>query len=99
VKRYDERFRKDAVELLINSGRGVKAVARELGISVQTLRGWRDEFLGKAEGQQPAGMPSVREAYEELRRLRSENVLLKRQREILKKALSILSDPPAGGMR
>ena len=100
MKRYDEGFRKDAVETLIKSERSVRRMARELGISIQTLRNWRDAYLGKEDGEQAReGMPTVRQAYEELRQLRAENVVLKRQRDILKKALSILSDPPGGGMR
>jgi transposase len=99
VKRYEEGFRKDAVEMLINSDRSIEQLARELGVSEQTLRNWRNAYLEKNGGKQPEGMPTVKQAYDELRRLRSENATLKRQREILKKALSILSDPPAGGMR
>lgn len=99
MKRYDEEFRKDAVETLIKGGRPLKRLARELGVSIQTLRNWRDAYLGKMDGRQPEGMATVRETYEELRRLRSENMTLKRQRDILKKALSILSDPPAGSMQ
>jgi transposase len=99
VKRYEEGFRKDAVETLIKSGRSLKRLARELGVSVQTLRNWRDAYLGKEDGQQVEGMPAVRQTYDELRKLRAENAVLKRQRDILKKALSILSDPSAGGMR
>jgi transposase len=97
VKRYDEAFRKDAVETLINSGEPLKRVARDLGVSTWTLRVWRNAYLAKAEPPE-AGMPSVREAYNELRKLKAENRVLKRQRDILKKVLGILSEPSAGGM-
>jgi transposase len=96
VKRYDEAFRKDAVETLINSGEPLKRVAREIGVSSWTLRKWREAYLEKAEPE--AGMPSVRETYNELRKLKAENRVLKRQRDILKKVLGILSEPPEGGM-
>lgn len=33
VKRYDEEFRKDAVEILINGDRSLRRLARELGVS------------------------------------------------------------------
>lgn len=98
MKRHGEAFRKDAVELLINSGDPVKQVARELGISTWTLRRWREAYLSKAVPPEP-GMPSVRETYEELRKLKAENRDLKQQRDLLKKVLSILSEPPAGDMR
>ena len=97
MRRYDEAFRKNAVELLINSGETLKHVAREVGVSTWTLRVWRNGYLAKAQPPEP-GMPSVREAYAELRKLKAENQVLKRQRDILKKVLGILSEPPTGGM-
>jgi len=99
VKRYDEEFRKDAVEMLINGDRSIRRLARELGVSPQTLRNWQAAYLGKKGGQTAEGMTGVKQTYDELRRLRTENVTLKRQRDILKKALSILSEPSAGDMR
>lgn len=98
MKRYDEEFRKDAVEMLINGDRSIRRLARELGVSPQTLHNWWDAYFGKKDNHQAEGMLGVKQTYDELRRLRTENVVLKRQRDILKKALSILSEPPAGGM-
>jgi transposase len=99
VKRYDEEFQKDAVEMLINGDRSIRKLARELGVSPQTLRNWKDVYLGKKARQSGKEIADVKQTYEELKKLRVENVTLKRQRDILKKALSILSEPPAGGMR
>ena len=42
---------------------------------------------------------SAEELFEEVRKLRCENEYLKRQREILKKAASILAEDPQLGMR
>ncbi|WP_079040168.1 transposase [Streptomyces prasinus] len=39
-KRYTAEFKKDAVELVRSSGRTVTEVARELGGSAESLRGW-----------------------------------------------------------
>jgi len=99
VKRYDEEFQKDAVEMLINGDRSLRKLARELGVSPQTLRNWKDVYLGKKARQSGKDIADVKQTYEELRELKVENATLKRQRDILKKALSILSEPPAGGMR
>jgi len=99
VKRYDEEFQKDAVEMLINGTRSIRQLARELGVSPQTLRNWKDVYLGKKARQSGKEIADVKHTYAELRKLKAENATLKRQREILKKALSILSEPPAGGMR
>ncbi|MFC8247865.1 transposase [Streptomyces chartreusis] len=40
TKRYTEGFKQDAIALVDSSGKMVTAVARELGISSQSLRGW-----------------------------------------------------------
>ena len=99
MKRYDEEFQKDAVEMLINGNRSLRKLARELGVSPQTLRNWKDVYLGKKANQSGKDIADVKQTYEELQKLKVENATLKRQRDILKKALSILSEPPAGGMR
>ncbi|GAA2565454.1 MULTISPECIES: transposase [Streptomyces] len=40
TKRYTEEFKRDAIALVDSSGRTVTAVARELDISSESLRGW-----------------------------------------------------------
>ncbi|MFD9967734.1 transposase [Streptomyces sp. NPDC059011] len=39
TKRYTEEFKQDAIALVDSSGKTVTAVARELGISSESLRG------------------------------------------------------------
>ncbi|MGW1104313.1 transposase [Streptomyces sp. NPDC002540] len=40
TKRYSDEYKRDAVELVRSSGRTVTDVARELGVSSESLRGW-----------------------------------------------------------
>ncbi|MEU0132462.1 transposase [Streptomyces sp. NPDC006296] len=40
TKRYTAEFKRDAIALVDSTGRTVTAVARELGISSESLRGW-----------------------------------------------------------
>ncbi len=78
---YSPEFRREAVQLLRSSGRSIPLLAKELGVSPQTLRNWasqRDVDEGKAEG-----LSSVER--DELRRLRREVKVLAEEREILKK--------------
>ena len=99
-RRYDKEFRRDAVELLLNSAKPLKPLAKELGVSDTTLRAWRDAYLGEVQGygdRSPSG-PTPRDMADELRRLRKELERVTRQRDILKKALGILSDQSPGGM-
>ena len=49
-KRYDKEFKRDAVELLLRSGKPLKPLAKELGVSDTSLRVWRDAYLGKLGG-------------------------------------------------
>ena len=93
---YTEEYRREAVELLLSSGRPLSQVAKELGVSANSLRNWRNQRLGDGSGGVAGADGPQGEA--ELRRLRRENEYLRRQREILKKAVSILSENPQLGM-
>lgn len=102
---YRDGFREEAVDLLLSSGRPLKCVAEELGVSANSLRIWRNLALGQGRGAQAAATQSrgrsaapVADPARELRRLQRENEYLRRQREILKKALSILGEEPQSGM-
>jgi len=71
MKRHTEEFKRDAIVLVDSSGKTVTAVARELGISSESLRGrYRKAKADRDEGQ--SGEPTSAER-EELRRLRREN--------------------------
>lgn len=95
---YSKEFREQAVDLLLSSGQPLKVLARELGLNPCTLRYWRDHRVVNA-GPREAGALPGESAEQELQRLRRENLYLKRQREILKKAMSILSEDPHVGMQ
>ena len=41
VKKYDEEFKRQAVELVLKKGKMQVEVARGLGVSASTLREWR----------------------------------------------------------
>lgn len=94
---YNEEFRREAVDLLLSSGRPLNQVARELGIAANTLRSWRNRSLGAGSAGTAVAPGPQGEA--QMRRLRRENEYLRRQRDILKKAVSILAENPQLGMR
>jgi transposase len=103
---YDKDFRQEAVNLLLSSGRPLKRVAAELGVTPNSLRTWRNRAFGKgsvaqAASAEPKGRSEapLADPAGEIRRLQRENEYLRRQREILKKAMSILSEEPQSGMR
>lgn len=80
---YTTEFKEQAVKH-VKSGKSIGAVAKELGLIDQTLRNWvKAAEAGKLTG---AGSKVVTQEQMELSRLRAENVRLKRECEILKKA-------------
>jgi len=93
---YDEEFRRDSLEFYRTSTLPKKQIARELGVSSNTLREWdkrdRQAHGGGAgtaapEGAAGAGADPVRLA----RRLSLEIQQLRRREEILKKAAVIIT--------
>jgi transposase len=98
-RRYDRQFKENAVAL-VTGGRSQSEVSRDLGVSLWSLGEW----VKKARAGQGLSEPKTLEAespeQRELRRLRAENDYLRQQRDILKKALGILSaEVPANGSR
>jgi transposase len=89
VGSYSEEFRLEAVRL-VESGKPLKQIARDLGVSVMTLRAWRRR-LGKRPEGSARSMGTVPLLEEENRRLRRENARLLEEREILKKATAFFA--------
>ena len=82
-RKFTDQYKAEAVELVINSGRPVAEIARDLGINEGTLGNWVQ--LAKKRGEFTEKPLEVDERAE-LKELREENRRLKMEREILKKA-------------
>jgi transposase len=100
ARRYGEEFKRHAVELVLHSGKTHRQVARELDVSEPTLNLWKKAYLGQ---QKPAEIEGQMKSPEEMAKIIQEQhkeiEYLKGQREILKKAMSILGEEPPNGMR
>ena len=88
--RYDAEFKRNAVAL-VESGRTIAQVAGDLGVTGWTLREWIKR-QGSGTLSQPKTLDQETPEQRENRRLRQELDYLRRQRDILKKALAIVSD-------
>jgi transposase len=102
TKQYDEDFKADALNLVQQGGRTISQVARDLGVSHWTLRGWcKSSQMAKRQkkGLPAALKPAAGESAEQkLKRLERENERLKKEndtlrtdREILKKAAAFFA--------
>lgn len=81
-REFSPEYKDEAVKLVVNTGRPVAVVARELGISEQTLGRWVHLFKSRQDAGDGALSESERA---ELARLRKENAELKMDRAFLKK--------------
>jgi transposase len=85
---YTLEFRAAAVQR-VKDGQSVSGAARELGMSIQTLRNWlKAAEAGKLSGR---GARVVTPEQMELSRLRAENKRLQMELEIAKKAAAFFA--------
>jgi transposase len=80
-RRFSEEFKAGAIRLVLDEGKTVGAVARELDLTASSLGAW----VRQAEANRSKGKTGLTTAErEELSRLRKENRELRLEREILK---------------
>ena len=84
MKPYSAEFKERAVKLAVESDQPVAQTARDLGINENTLHTWLSKYHHGSNGTH--GQLNSEHLYEELKRLKKENALLKEERDILKKA-------------
>jgi len=90
-RKFDSTFKRDAVALWLSSGKSAREIGADLGVTERHLHSWHHKHA-------PA-TPAQRSQMEtEVVALRRENALLRQQRDILKKTLGILSEPPNNAM-
>ena len=83
ARTYTAEFRASAVKLAVESSQPMSQTARDLGVSKDTLYSWVSAARDRATASQETSVGSV---HEELQRLRREVVVLREERDILKKA-------------
>lgn len=78
---YTDEFKAEAVKLVTEQGYSVAVAARNLGVSANSLRNWKQQIETVNEDE-----TMTEEEQMELARLRKENQRLRMERDILKKA-------------
>ena len=87
-RQFDEEFKAQAVRLVLQDGKSVGAVARDLDLTESALRQW----VERARADRTGGRTGLTTAErEELARLRKENRELRTERDILKKAAAFFA--------
>ena len=100
-QKFDQTFKREAVNHWLTSGKSASVVAVELGILPNRLYAWRLCFApADAGGKAAAGAKSgsVAELQTQLDAARREIRHLTEQRDILKKTLGIRSEPSPNAM-
>ena len=82
-RKYDEDFKQGAVRLVIETGKPIAQVARDLGVNEGTLGNWVQRAREAREGRGELS----KDDYEELKRLRAENAELRMERDVLKRSV------------
>ena len=83
---FDRDFQQGTVRLVLETGKPIAQVARELGVHEGTLGNW----VGKVRRAQENGTaPLSEDERAELTRLRREIVELRMQRDVLKRSVAL----------
>jgi len=97
MRNYDKDFKINAVNLYKSSGRSLNTLAGELGLSTSTLSHWVRDYEQTGDKSFP-GKGKIKCSEEELRDLRRELLHVRQERDILKKAVAIFSEPRGKGI-
>ena len=91
-RRFDDDFKAQAVRLVLDEGKSIGAVARDLDLTETALREW----VQRARANRTRGRTGLTTAErEELTQLRKENRQLRLERELLKNAAAFFAKEPA----
>ena len=91
-RKFSPEFKRDAVRLVLSGEHSLAQIARDLDLRPDMLRRWRKQLEEDPRHAFP-GKGRLKPEDEELRRLRRDVARLREERDILKRALAIFSEP------
>lgn len=89
-KRFEPEYKKEIIKLVTERGMKASEVARDIGVSANSVRRWVKEYSDHGKDAFP-GKGNLKPEDEEFRQLKREIADLKEENEILKKAMAIFS--------
>ena len=92
-RKYDLEFKLEAIRMAAEPGVTNAQVERQLGIGQGVLSRWKRQLRDDTAQAFP-GKGHLKPEDAEMRRLKRENERLRRERDILKKAVAIFSTDP-----
>jgi transposase len=93
LRKFDEEFKRRAVQLYMSSEKSYETLGEELGISANTLHSWvkHPRYAHPKPASAAQSSSEGGETIKELKALKRELSIVKEERDILKKALAIFS--------
>lgn len=88
---FTPEYRREAATLVIDTGRSIAAVAKEIGVGEQSLGTWVKAEKQRRQGEGASTGPLGEDERAELARLQRENFELKQDNEFLGKAASFFA--------
>lgn len=90
VRKYDPEFKKEAIRMVLDDGRSLRSVENALGITPGLLKDWVLPY----RKEKPVITDPTMATEKQLKLLQAEVERLRRERDILKKAVAIFSTEP-----
>jgi len=97
--KYTKEFREEAVQLVTQEQLSIPEVARRLNLPKSTLENWMRRYRAGKLGEIGKNYRPLTDTEMELARLKRENVELRMERDILKKAAAYFAKESLPGTR
>ena len=89
-KTYTREFKLEAIQLAETSDKSIAEIERDLGLGSGQIHHWKRQLAQEGEEAFP-GKGHLKSQDEVIRQLKRENEILRQERDILKKAITIFT--------
>ena len=89
-KRFTPEYKEEIIKLVTERKKKISEVARDIGVTPTSIRRWITQYSEYGKDAFP-GKGNLRAEDDKIRKLMRDNIDLKEENEILKKAMAIFS--------